>query len=258
MLARAEGWLARRGARRVIAPHSGTSKLGMAVLTDAFDESPMFPLPWNPPYYRDHLQAAGYVPRYPLWVYEISFSCQRYREVSRRVLSGLHHGVCSIDADSWAVDLETLRRLYNASMCQRLSAAGFRDAFPWLPASLDPPLVHFAFDGTRPIGFVIGVADLVPLFRAFDGRLGPSELERLGAARDVRRAGAVAGGLLPGYRGRGTGSLVVCFMAVLEQMGLESGLYYPVSHANTASRRLAEGMGGLGRILYHHFEKHLC
>jgi GNAT superfamily N-acetyltransferase len=255
MLERAEGWLARRGVRRVIAPHNGSVKIGMAVLTAAFDESPMFPLPWNPPYYRDYLQAAGYGPRYPLWVYEVEFRSERFQEASRRVLGAPRCDVRAIDGDRWAVDLETLRKLFNASMRERLSAVEFHETFPWLPASLDPSLVQLAFDGTRPIGFVIGLADLVPLFRGFRGELGPSELGRLQAARDVRRAGAIVGALLPQYRGRGVGSMIVNFYHSLEEMGLVSGLYYPVNHSNATSRGLAEAIGGHGRILYHCFEK---
>jgi hypothetical protein len=51
MLDAAERWLAERGMARVIAPFNGDAFHGFATQVDAFDEPPMFPLPWQPPYY---------------------------------------------------------------------------------------------------------------------------------------------------------------------------------------------------------------
>ena len=48
MIEAAEEWLASRGMTRVIAPINGNVLLGIAVLIDAFDESPMFPLRVEP------------------------------------------------------------------------------------------------------------------------------------------------------------------------------------------------------------------
>jgi hypothetical protein len=50
MLESAECWLAQRAITRVIAPFNGSAFLGAAALTDAHEQSPMFPLTWNPPY----------------------------------------------------------------------------------------------------------------------------------------------------------------------------------------------------------------
>jgi hypothetical protein len=42
-----------------------------------------------------------------------------------------------------------------------------------------------------------------------------------------------------------------------EELGLSSALYYLVNDVNRASRRLAESLGGRGRVLYHCFDKPL-
>jgi GNAT superfamily N-acetyltransferase len=60
----------------------------VGTLTDAFDEDPMFPFPWQPPHYPGLLEAAGYRPTYPFWVFDIDFSSERHRSVSRRSLKG--------------------------------------------------------------------------------------------------------------------------------------------------------------------------
>lgn len=265
MLARAEDWLAERGIRRVIAPFNGSSMLGMAVLTDAFDESPMYPLTWNPPYYRTYLEAAGYTPSYPMWVFEIDFGSERYREVSQRVLSSPPCDVRPIDKRRWARELATLRELFNAGMrgeweLQQFTAAEFKELFhPIWRMTIDARLLtQFAVDDGRPIGFVVGAADLVPLFRSFRGWMGPAQILRLLRAGRVRtRGGAVLGAVLPEYRGRHLGTMAARFFRDLEEMGFTSALYFPVNDANTASRGLAQAIGGRGRVLYHCFDKHL-
>lgn len=265
MLARAEDWLAERGIQRVIAPVNGSSMLGMGVLTDAFDESPMYPLAWNPRYYRDYLEAAGYAPRYPIWVFEIDFGSERYRDVSLPVLRSAPCEVRPIDKRHWTRDLEILRELFNAGMrdeweLQQFTSAEFKELFrPIWRMILDARLIaQFVIDDGREIGFVVGAVDLVPLFRSFRGRMGPAQIFRLIRAGRVRtRAGAVFGAMLPEYRGRHIGMMAARFLRDLEEMGFTSALYFPVMDANTASRGLAEAIGGRGRVLYHCFDTHL-
>ena len=64
----AEDWLGRRGMTRAIAPFNGVAFLGMSALTDAYEESPMFPMPWSPPYYKEYFVEAGYERAYPFLV----------------------------------------------------------------------------------------------------------------------------------------------------------------------------------------------
>lgn len=263
LLSRAEGWLAERGIRRVVAPFNGSALIGLAALTDAFDEGPMFPNPWNPPYYRDYLEAAGYDPRYPLWAFELDFDSERYRELSQQVLRSPQCELRPIDKRRWNEGLDTLRELFNASMTDewemhQFTAAEFKELYRPARIALDARLIQFALDDGRPIGFVVGLPDLVPMFRSFRGRLGPLQILPLLRARRVRtRAGAIAGALLPEYRGRHIGTMAARFFRDLEQMGFRSALYYLVNDTNVVSRGLAEAIGARGRVLYHCFDRQL-
>lgn len=71
------------------------------------------------------------------------------------------------------------------------------------------------------------------------------------------RAGAIAGALLPEYRGRHIGTMAARFFRDLEQMGFRSALYYLVNDTNVVSRGLAEAIGARGRVLYHCFDRQL-
>jgi len=113
LLDSAESWLGQRGMTRVIAPFNGSAVLGVAALTDAFEESPMFPMPWNPPYYEEYLTEAGYRPAYPLWYYDIDFTSDRYREASRRALADPQAEIRQIDKRRWREEVELGRELIN-------------------------------------------------------------------------------------------------------------------------------------------------
>ena len=60
------------------------------------------------------------------------------------------------------------------------------------------------------------------------------------------------------YRGRHIGqTLAATLYQRYEQLGLRSASYLMVNDSNLASRRLAESLGGQGRIRYTVFEKPL-
>ena len=113
VLGAAEDWLGRRGMTRVIAPFNGVAFIGMSALSDAFEESPMFPMPWTPPYYQRYLTEVGYAPAYPLWFYEVDFDYARYRDFTQRALESPECTVRGVDKRRWDEEVETLRLVWN-------------------------------------------------------------------------------------------------------------------------------------------------
>ena len=109
MMAEAEAWLGARGVTRVIAPYNGAAILGMSFLTTGFDEEPMFPSMWHPPYYADYLVNTGYQPNFPLWYYTIDFASDKYRTAKQRAAGES----CGVRAPREQKELETrFWRLY--------------------------------------------------------------------------------------------------------------------------------------------------
>jgi ribosomal protein S18 acetylase RimI-like enzyme len=264
LLTAAEGWLAARGMTRVIAPFNGSAVLGAAALTDAFEESPMFPFPWNPPYYEEHLTRAGYRRAYPLWYYDIDFSSDRYRARARQALADPQAEVRQIDKGRWREEIELGRVLINEGFAEEWEFHQFTPEEYWefwkpQKTFTNPRLSLIAEVDGEPAGFTFAMPDLTPAFRAARGRLGPLKVLRL--VRTVRRPGRIgllAIGVRPRFRGRRIGALLAARLwRNIEQMGYGGSSYYVVNDDNTASRRLAESFGGEGRILYHCFDKRL-
>lgn len=264
MIGQAETWLKERGVTRIVAPYNGAGILGMGLLTAAFDEAPMFPFNWHPPYYNTYLTESGYQPTYPLWYYTIDFTSDKYQAVKQRTLKNHNVVVRPINKKLWNQDLETYRQLFNAA---------FIDEWEFHPLTSDE--FHEFFDPMKPVleaeqmligevegnaaGFCLGQPDWSPLFRSFKGKMGPIQIFRLlFSANRYSRAGLLGIGVLPDYRGSGLAqSLAVKLYKRYENHGLKQAFYYPVNDDNTRSRKFAESMGGTGRIIYHCYDKQI-
>jgi ribosomal protein S18 acetylase RimI-like enzyme len=264
MLHTAERWLADRGARTALGPFNGAAMHGLGTLTDAFDEEPIFPCPWQPPYYPELFAAAGYRPAYPFWAYDIDFASERYRAVSRRALADARCAVRSLDKKRWAAEIETTRALFNETFrseweFHRMTSAEFHEPFDQFKAILDPRQHLIAEVNGEPAGFCIGIPGWTKLFRSLNGKLGPLQIARLfrGANR-YDRAGLLFIGVREQYRSRHIGqTLAATLYRRYEELGLRGASYFLVNDSNLASRRLAESFGARGRVLYTVYDKPL-
>ena len=260
----AEDWLGRCGMTRLIAPFNGNAFLGMAVSTAAFDEDPMFPMPWTPPYYEQYLVDAGYEHGYPFWIYEVDFASERHREFTRHALESPECTLREIDRRRWDDEVETLRLIWNEGFAdewefQQYTAAQFREFFKEVKSTVNPRTLLIAEVDGDPAGLVWGMPDFNPAFRATRGRMGPIKLLRLiRAARRPSRIGLLAIAVRPQFHGRRIGAVLASTLyRNLEQMGFRDSFYYPVNDSNTKSRGLAESLGCQGRILHHCFDKNI-
>jgi len=260
----AEEWLAGRGMTRVIAPINGNVLLGIGVLIDAFDESPMFPLVWNPPYYDDYFDEAGYERTYPFWYYEVDFQTERYRQFTRRALESPQCDLRPMDKKRWDEEVQTMRILFNEGFdeeweFEQFNPAQFKEFYAAFKPTFDPRTTVIAEVDGEPAGMAVGLPDLTPAFRAMRGRLGPIKILRMmRAARRPSRVGLIALALRPQFRGRRIGgALASTLYRNFEEMGLTGSLYYLVNDSNVRSRGLAESLGGEGRLLYQCYDRQL-
>lgn len=264
MLEAAERWIAERGASRVIAPVNGAAFHGLGTQIEGFDEEPIFPFPWQPPYYVDLLEAAGYRPTYPFWVFDVEFSSERYRTVSRLALEDARCTVRPLEKKRWDAELEALRWVFNETFRDEwefhaMTTAEFRELFDQFKPVLDQRQFLFAEVDGEPAGFCFGLPDWTPPFRSLKGKLGPLQILRLMLrAKRYDRAGLLAIGVLKSHRGKHIGqTLAATLYHRYEELGLTGAFYHPVNDHNLASRRLAESFGARGRILYNVYDKPL-
>ncbi len=264
MLRKAETWLKERGVTRVIAPYHGAAPLGFGLLTAGFDEEPLFPYAWHPFYYADYFVNAGYKPTYPFWYYTIDFASDKYRTAKQRAAENKAVSVRSLSKKNWKQDLNTFRQLCNDTFKEEwefhtFSSEEFHEFFDPLKPVLDTRQMLIGEVNGKAAGWCLGFPDWTPLFRSFNGKLGPFQIVKLMLrAGSYSRAGLLAIGVLPEYKGNGLAyALATALYRRYEERGLKEAFYYPVNENNHRSRRFAESIGGTGRVLYHCYDKRL-
>lgn len=265
MLGQAEQWLGRRGVTRVIAPYNGHAAVGLfGMQTGALSEALNFPYAWTPSRYVDYLTAAAYHPSYPWWTFTTDLRGERYLATSKRAVAEARCRVRPIDKRRWAQEWEVLTRLWNEGFSAEwefspYEVAELREFFDPLKPFMDPLQCLIAEVDGEPAGLCIGIADLNPLLRKARGRVSPVTLARLALSRfRPRGAGLVIIALLPEHRGKGIGqALTATLYQRYQQLGLDTAEYGLVNDSNRASRSLAESLGGVGRVIFHHYDKRL-
>ena len=264
MFERAESWLKDRGVDHIVAPFNGAAILGVGVRSAAYDEDPIFPFLWQPPYYKEYLAGLGYSASYPLWYYTVDFTSRAYQATKRRASEAKSVVVRPIDKKRWDRELETLLVVFNETFKDEwefhpLSSAEFHEFLDPMKPMLDPHQMLIGEVNGQTAGFCLGMPDWTPLFRSFRGKVGLLQMIRLMlTAGRYQRAGLIAIGTLPAYRGTGLAhALAVALYRRYEDRGFKEAFYYPVNEENTRSRKFAESMGGTGRVLAHCYDKRL-
>jgi GNAT superfamily N-acetyltransferase len=264
MFERAEAWLSDRGVDHIVAPFNGAAVLGIGVRSAAYDEDPIFPFFWQPPYYKEYLARLGYEPSYPLWYYTVDFTSRAYQATKRRAAEATGVVVRPIDKKRWDRELETFLVVFNETFKDEwefhpLTLAEFHAFLDPMKPVLDPHQVLIGEVNGQTAGFCLGMPDWTPLFRSFKGKIGlPQVIRLMLTAGRYRRAGLLAIGALPAHRGTGLAhALAVALYRRYEDRGFKEAFYYPVNEENMRSRKFAESMGGTGRVLAHCYDKQL-
>ena len=262
MLDRAEAWLTSRGVDHIVAPFNGAAPLGIGARSAAFEEDPVFPFLWQPPYYQQYLADLGYGPSFPLWYYTVDFASPKYQEAKRRAAAVQGVTIRPLDKKRWAAELENLLLVFNATFQDEwefhpLTIAEFREFLDPMKPILDPRQLLIGEVNGQTAGFCLGMPDWTPLFRSFKGKVGLWQVLRLMLTSGrYRRAGLLGIGALPAYRGTGLAhALAVALYQRYEDRGLRQAFYYPVNEENSRSRKFAESLGGTGRVLAHCYDK---
>jgi GNAT superfamily N-acetyltransferase len=234
-----------------------------ALRTAAFDESPIFPYGWTPPYYADYLRAADYQPSYPWWHFTIDFSSEKYKETSRRAAAEARCTVRFADQRKWREELRPFLRVWNEGFRDEwefhpYTEEEFDEFFVPLKGILAQQTLFAEIDG-EPVGICSGSQDLNPVLQRQRGKLGPMGVVRfMRASRRFDRAGLWGIAIVPAERGKRIGqAMAAALYRRYEELGLTRSEYGIVNDANSASRALAESFGGEGQVLYHNFDKRL-
>ncbi len=178
LLAAVETWAAARGANAVRGPANPSTNYECGLLVKGFDGPPVLMMTYNPPYYADHIEGAGYAKVKDLYAYISPVhgrhldrlirlaekTRQRYPELETR----------KVDLKNFKHEVELVREIYNAAWEKNWGFIPMSDGeIEWMAHELKPlvqeDLLRFAFINGEPAGFILAIPDWNPVLKDLGG-----------------------------------------------------------------------------------------
>jgi hypothetical protein len=236
-------WARARGLNAMVGPKGFTALDGMGLLVDGFEHRPAFGLPYNPAYYPELIEAAGFEPHADVVSGYLDSHLEfpeRIHQIARRVRErrGLHIARYRSRRDLRKLTPK-LKAMYNSALggtsgnvpLTDEEAGAIADQMLWFA---DPRLIKVVMKDDEPVGFLFAYPDVSEALQATGGRLLPfGWLRLLLELRRTRWVNVNGAGMIEGYRGLGGTAILFSEMyksvreggfehADLVQIGLEN------------------------------------
>jgi GNAT superfamily N-acetyltransferase len=258
LLAAAEGWLRERARDRMVGPMDFVINEECGVLIEGFELEPMIRQPWQPPYYRERLEAAGLVKAMDVFHWDLDVSdrdktmrpilpklAERSREkygITIRRMSFVH----------FRKELDEFAKVYNAAWSRNW---GF---VPYSKEDLDSLALDYRLvynrdwfmiaenDRHETIAMAITIPDINQVYKKMKGRLLPlGWWYYLRRKRIIDRMRVGFLGVLPEYQHTGVAAaLYMEHFDTAARTGLIHGEAGWILETNTSMNRGLEAMGG--------------
>ncbi|NET37041.1 MAG: hypothetical protein F6K19_34290 [Cyanothece sp. SIO1E1] len=263
-------WLYQRGIHKVRGPIDLSTHNNCLFLVEGFDSPPMVMMPYNPPYYPEFLERAGW--RKAKDAYAYNFPLDRplpdkfekgYKIACK---SGITFRPLRIRGKGFEQDCRSLYRLFTEAFVHNWSStprteAEFLETAKDLQQLVDPDVFPIAEDNGKMVGFWMGLPDYNIPLKHVNGRLNwLGTLKFLWYRRQIDQGRVIATCSLPEYK-RKMVPLGLIYLGM--QGGIQKGKPYKraelswVWEDNEPARKLNEASGGQKYKTYRIYEKDL-
>ncbi len=219
-------WARERGKDKILGPASFSSNDEWGLLIEGFDRPPVVLTPYNPPYYREFIEAAGFGKAMDLYAWD-NHTTERLKpgglpekliRIIDKVKKRYNLTIRTINMKDWDNEVETLKRIYQSAWEKNWGFVPFTDEeIDHLAANLkplvDPRIIFFVEKDGQPVGMAISLPDVGEILHKI--RPGPSLIGSYLAAlrmilnkRKPNRIRVWALGVLEEYRGKGIDGLL--------------------------------------------------
>jgi GNAT superfamily N-acetyltransferase len=226
LLKTAEEWIRNAGHDSMLGPAQFSTNDEAFLLIDGYDDPPRALMTYNPPYYKDYLEAAGLTKAMDSWAYSISVPDfiknvpEKLVRVAEKVRERFNLHIRPIRMKEFETEVERFKVVYNSSWERNWGFVPMTDAeIDHLAASLkpiiDPDLVLMVEADGQVVGSSLSIPDMNQALLPAYPR--PGKLEALTMAqlfwnwkvrRKVEWLRVVALGVLPPYRAKGVDALM--------------------------------------------------
>lgn len=175
LFAAAEQWLRDRGMTRIRGPVNPSMNDEVGLLVHGFDGPPVILMTYNPPYYAQLIEDAGFDKAKDLYAYLIrqeDYRSEKLLRLAERIKERNEVSFRNIDlknTEQFRKDLETIKQMYNTAWSPNWGFVKMTDdEFEFLAADLkqiaDPEYIFFAEVKGQPAGFILCLPDVNQAF----------------------------------------------------------------------------------------------
>ncbi len=218
----AADWIRNKGLTEMRGPVNPSVNDIYALLIEGFDDQPRLLMPYNPKYYMDLLDNAGFAKAKDLYAWKISKEKMETNDKIKRVadiaLRRSNANIRILNLKDFENELEKVKFVYNKAWQPNWGFVPLTDEeIDALAADLkplvDPNLVLFLEIDGKTVGFALVMPDYNFIFKEMNGRLLPFNFIKLFTKRkSIPWARIIILGIIPEYQKR----------------GLDAALYYEV------------------------------
>ncbi|XQQ06373.1 MAG: hypothetical protein EDM05_56055 [Leptolyngbya sp. IPPAS B-1204] len=261
-------WLRDQGMTLVRGPINLSTHNGCLFLVDGFDTPPMVLMPYNPPYYPQFVEQAGWQKAQDAYSYNFPLTTTLPAEFEKAYRIACKAGVTfrpvRAKGEGFEADARQIYRLTTQMFANNYSATPrteeeFLEEARSMQSLLDPDVFPIAEHNGQMVGYWMGLPDLNIPLKHVGGKLDLwGTLKFLWYQRQIDQGRVVLFCSLPEYR-RKMVPLALIYLGM--QGGIKKGKPYKraelghVFESNSASRKLVEAAGGTIYKTYRIYEK---
>jgi GNAT superfamily N-acetyltransferase len=187
LLERVEEWGRQEGMTVLRGPMNFSTNDTCAFLIDGFDSPPVLLMTYNPRYYIDLVEQAGYQKAKDLYAYFMDHTTplpRRIIEVSERAMKDEGLTLRSMNMKDFDAELQRVKMIYNSAWEKNwgfvpMTDEEFEHMAKELKPIVDPDLIFFAEVDGEPAGFSLTLPDYNQILRHINGRLLPFGIVKL-------------------------------------------------------------------------------
>lgn len=223
LLGTASNWVKARGMTAIRGPMSFSTNEECGLLIDGFDSSPVVMMTYNPRYYVELIEKAGFGKAQDLYAYAASTSlfhdgtenAARLSRIAERVKSRYGFKVRKVDMKHFDDEIARFKKVYNSAWERNwgfvpMTGPEFDHLAANLKLILDPDLAFVAELNGDPVGFSLFLPDVNQALKGTGGHLVPA-MARLLWYRWAKRftiCRGLAMGVLREHRMRGIAAMM--------------------------------------------------
>ncbi|OGS07457.1 MAG: hypothetical protein A2270_09325 [Elusimicrobia bacterium RIFOXYA12_FULL_51_18] len=174
-------WIKAKGMDKVRGPVNPSTNETCGLLVEGFDSPPMVMTPYNPPYYADLIEAAGFSKAKDLYAFQAFIKNgfpERMEKIVRRMTRAGRITVELVDIKRINDALADVKDIYNSAWDANwgfvpMTNEEMDEMARGLKPLLKPEYLYFAKVDGRPAGFVLLLPDFNKALRGINGSLNP-------------------------------------------------------------------------------------